>query len=161
MLPLTVAFGTFTFAWFRPRKLLLPRDKKARRGAGAQAALRYGRFYFRPLSAPEDGRTFGISPFPQGVLAFSRILNDVEVLVVANTNTNEVLSVDVIVEIQLNAMNSVRRILYSNHSALVAPGLVRETGPVTVHEVDGTTGHGPLHVIRVTLQPVEVQVLGT
>ena len=42
-----------------------------------QAALRYGRFYFRPVSG--DGVNFGISGFPHGVLAFSRILNDQEV----------------------------------------------------------------------------------
>jgi len=124
-----------------------------------QSALRYGRFYFRPLSG--DGQTFGISPFQQGVLAFSRILNDEEVLVVANTDTNQAQSVDVIVEIQLNEVNSVRRVLYSNDSAPVAPGPVRETGAVTVHEVDGTTSHGPLHVVRVTLQPMEVQILGS
>src|SRR5215813_5839451 len=124
-----------------------------------QSALRYGRLYFRPLSG--DGQTFGISPFQQGVLAFSRILNDEEVLVVANTDTNQAQSVDVIVEIQLNEVNSVRRVLYSNDSAPVAPGPVRETGAVTVHEVDGTTSHGPLHVVRVTLQPMEVQILGS
>ena len=48
-----------------------------------QPALRYGRQYFRPISG--DGRDFGISTFPGGVLAFSRILSDQEVLVVANT----------------------------------------------------------------------------
>ena len=50
-----------------------------------QPALRYGRQYFRPLSG--DGLQFGISPFPAGVIAFSRILNNEEVLVVANTST--------------------------------------------------------------------------
>ena len=49
-----------------------------------QAALRYGRFCFRPVSG--DGQNFGISPFPNGVLAFSRILNDAEVIVVVNTS---------------------------------------------------------------------------
>jgi hypothetical protein len=29
---------------------------------------------------------------------------------------------------------------------------------VTVQEVDGTIGTGPLHVVRVTLQPMEVQI---
>jgi glycosidase len=39
-----------------------------------QPALRYGRQYFRPISG--DGIHFGISTFNEGVLAFSRILND-------------------------------------------------------------------------------------
>ena len=124
-----------------------------------QSALRYGRFYFRPVSG--DGQTFGISPFQQGVLAFSGILNDEELLVVANTNTSQRQSVDAIVEIQLNEENSGHRVLYSNDSAPVAPGPVRRTGAVTVHEVDGTGGNGPLHVVRVTLQPMEVQILGS
>src|SRR5262249_55928288 len=71
---------------------------------GARPALRYGRFYFRPLSAASDGRTFGVTAFQQGVLAFSRILNDEEVVVVANTNpdTAQGQSVDVIVDGVLN-----------------------------------------------------------
>lgn len=52
-----------------------------------QSALRYGRFYFRPLSA--DGVNFGVSGFPQGVIAFSRILNDQEVVLAANTNSTQ------------------------------------------------------------------------
>src|SRR5512144_1636398 len=47
-------------------------------------ALRYGRQYFRPVSG--DGVNFGISPFPGGIVSFSRILNNREVLVTANTN---------------------------------------------------------------------------
>ena len=47
-----------------------------------QPALRYGRQYLRPVSG--DGRTFSISAFSPGVIAFSRILNDQEVVVVAN-----------------------------------------------------------------------------
>ncbi len=78
----------------------------------------------------------------------------------ANTNTSQSQSVDVIVETQLNEVNSRRRILYSNDPAPVAPAPIRETGAVTVHEVDGTRGQGPLHVVRVTLQPMEVQILG-
>ena len=66
-------------------------------------ALRYGRFYFRP-SRPMAA-TFGITTFTQGVLVFSRILNDQEVVVVANTNTasDQGQEVDVIVDGALNA----------------------------------------------------------
>ena len=51
----------------------------------SQPALRYGRQYFRPISG--DGVHFGLSTFTDGVLAFSRILNDQEVVVVANTDS--------------------------------------------------------------------------
>jgi len=124
-----------------------------------QPTLRYGRLYFRPVSG--DGLTFGVSPFQPGVLAFSRILNDEEVIVVANPNTVQSQSVDVIVEGELNAVGSVRRILYSNDAAPAAPSPVRQTGAVTVHETDGSTGSGPMRVVRVTLKPMEVQVFGS
>jgi glycosidase len=124
-----------------------------------QAALRYGRFYFRPVSG--DGVNFGVSGFPQGVLAFSRILNDQEVLVVANTNTTQGQRLDVIVEILLSSDGDRFAVLYSNQPAPVAPQPVRSAtqGSVTVHEVDGSTGQGPLHVVPVTLAPLEVQIL--
>ena len=124
-----------------------------------QAALRYGRFYFRPVSS--DGVNFGVSGFPQGVLAFSRILNDQEVLVVANTNTTQPQQLDVIVEIRLSSDGDQFAVLYSNQPAPVAPQPVRSAaqGSVTVHEVDGSTGQGPLHVVRVILAPLEVQIL--
>jgi len=121
-------------------------------------ALRYGRFYFRPVSG--DGQTFGISPFLQGVLAFSRILNDDEVIVAANTNTGQAQSLKVIVDSQLNPAGSSFRLLYSNKAAPTTPGPVTATGQVTVFEVDGTIGSGPLHMVSVTLQPLEVQILG-
>ena len=124
-----------------------------------QAAMGYGRFYFRPVSG--DGVNFGISSFPQGVLAFSRILNDQEVLVVANTNTTQGQQLDVIVEIRLSSDGDQFAVLYSNQTATVAPQPVctAPQGSVTVQEVDGSIGIGPLHVVRVTLAPLEVQIL--
>ena len=124
-----------------------------------QSALRYGRFYFRPLSG--DGVTFGVSGFPQGVIAFSRILNDQEVVVAANTNPAQAQQLDVILEITLSAAGDAFDVLYSNQAAPQAPQRVRVVaqGAATVQEVDGSIGRGPLHVIRVTLRPMEVQIL--
>ncbi len=124
-----------------------------------QSALRYGRFYFRPLSG--DGITFGVSGFPQGAVAFSRILNDQEVLVVANTSPTQAQQLDVIVEILLSAVGDVFMVLYTNQAGPLPPQPVRNIpqGAATVQEVDGSTGHGPLHVVRVNLRPLEVQIL--
>lgn len=124
-----------------------------------QSALRYGRFYFRPISG--DGVTFGVSGFPQGVVAFSRLLNDQEVVVAANTSLTKTQELDVIVELVLSTTGDAFDVLYSNQSAPQAPKPVREAanGSVTVNEVDGSIGTGPLHVIRVTLRPLEVQIL--
>ena len=124
-----------------------------------ESALRYGRFYFRPLSG--DGVTFGVSGYPQGVVAFSRILNDQEVVVAANTNPTQAQQLDVIVEIVLSAAGDNFAVLYSNQPGAQAPQPVRVVpqGTVTVQEVDGSIGTGPLHVIRVNLRPMEVQIL--
>ena len=123
----------------------------------AEPALRYGRFYFRPISG--DSVNFGVSPFPGGVLAWSRILNDQEVLIVANTNTAQSQSVDVILEITLSKPGDTLRLLYSNKSAPNAPAPVKTLNQVKVAEVDGTTGTGPINMVRVTLQPMEAQIL--
>ena len=124
-----------------------------------QSALRYGRFYFRPLSG--DGVSFGISGFPQGVVAFSRILNDQEVVVAANTNPTQAQQFDVIVEVMLSAEGDAFEVLYSNQAGPQAPQPVRiiPQGAATVQEVDGSIGTGPLHVVRVSLRPLEVQIL--
>lgn len=47
----------------------------------------------------------------------------------------------------------------ANSSAPVAPGPVRTLQQVTVVEVDGSTSHGPLNALRVTVQPMELQIL--
>jgi glycosidase len=122
-----------------------------------QPALRYGRFYFRPVSS--DGQRFEVSPFRPGVLAFSRILATDEVLVVANTDTSQSHSLDVIVDADLNDVGQIYRVIYSNNAAPVSPARVTRIGSVTVQEVDGTTGHGPVHSVHVSLQPMEVQIL--
>jgi hypothetical protein len=123
-------------------------------------ALRYGRFYFRPISG--DGINFGVSTFLSGVLAFSRILMDREIVTVANTDTVNPCAVDVVVDITLNNPGGQLRILYSNKAAPQAPGAVVQlaAGAVNVQETDGTTGTGPLNCVRVTLAPLEVQILG-
>ena len=126
----------------------------------AQPALRYGRFYFRPVSG--DHIHFDISPYPGGVLAWSRILNDEEVLVVANTNTTTSQNVDVILEMVLSKAGQTVVVLYSNKAAPTLPTAVQTLTSVQVVEVDqpaGTIGTGPLHITHVTLQPMEVQIL--
>jgi glycosidase len=125
-----------------------------------QAALRYGRYYFRPLSG--DGRTFGLSTFPTGVLAFSRILNDQEVVVVANTDPKRPFSGAVVVDMAINAANQPYIVLYSNlgpAAAVSASVQLHIQGSVTIAEADGTQSIGPVRTLAITLQPNEVQIL--
>ena len=132
---------------------------------GQQPALRYGRQYFRPISG--DGIHFGISPFAPGVLAFSRILNEEEVLVVANTNTQQEWSGEVIIDRTLNPVGSIYTVLFSNQtdrpSGALAPGSVAEkaSGHVEIHEVNGAVTAGPAHALPVSVRPMEIQILCT
>jgi glycosidase len=123
-------------------------------------ALRYGRFYFRPISG--DKQHFGISPFLKGCLAFSRILMDREIVTVANTDSVNPVVLFVIIDSTLNNPGDQFRILYSNKASPHAPTAVLQlgAGAVQVQETDGTTGNGPLNCIQVTLAPLEVQILG-
>jgi glycosidase len=110
----------------------------------AQPALRYGRQYFRPVSG--DGATFNVSEFAGGVLAFSRILNDEEVLVLANTSTTAAWAGFVVVDRDLHNAGDALDPLFSNRPAATPPGAVED--------------RGPNRCVRVTLKPMEAQVLG-
>lgn len=123
-------------------------------------ALRYGRYYFRPTSS--DGSHFGVSTTAPGVLAFSRVLNDQEVLIVANAETQASWNGEVIIDFSLNPVGSAYTINFSNKVQPTPAGVVEEkaVGSVTVTEVDGSTTRGPLHVIAVNLQLMEIQILG-
>jgi hypothetical protein len=124
----------------------------------SQPSLRYGRFYFRPISG--DHINFAVSAFPNGIMAWSRIINDQEVLTIANTNTTQSAPpLDVILEITLSTPGQPVNILYSNKTAPINPGPVTQLTNVVIAEPNGTTGTGPVNTTRVTLQPMEVQIL--
>jgi len=119
-----------------------------------QPALRYGRLYFRPISG--DGVHFGTSPFAPGVLAFSRILNNREVLVVANATQGDFRG-HVLVDSSINKDGDQFRVL--NDSATSAPGPVESRSGLEIHEIDGGVTTGPARMIRASLRPMEVQIL--
>ncbi len=122
-------------------------------------ALRYGRQYFRPLSG--DMLTFALSTDAPGVFAFSRILNDEEVVCAVNT-TQQVFSLAVIVDGSLNPVGNAYQVLYSNKAVPTAPQAVQASAAAAVtYEVDGSTSHGAVHYVLVTLQPLEAQILGS
>jgi glycosidase len=124
----------------------------------AQPALRYGRFYFRQLSG--DGATFGFSGFRPGVLGFSRILNDREVLVVANFDKAAGAKLHVVVDATLHKAGDVLKALFSNLGGQTPPGPVAEFAEATVEQVDGSTSRGGVHAAQVVLRAGEVQILG-
>jgi len=101
--------------------------------------LRRGGQYFRPLSG--DGHTFGLSDTPGGVLAYSRVWEGKEVLVVANTGR--------------------WRVLWSNRPRPAAPGPVQDkaVGAIVVCEENGSVTEGPARSLPVTVRAGEVQIL--
>ena len=126
----------------------------------AQPALRYGRQYFRPISG--NGVDFGISTLAPGIISFSRILGDVEVLVLANTSSSSGFQGFALVDFALNPDGSQLATLYSNQAGAVNPGpcVTRAQGSVTIHQLDGSTSTGPVRAVPVSLQPLEVKILG-
>ena len=116
-------------------------------------ALRYGRQYFRPISG--DRRTFGPSTFNPGVLAFSRILNESETVVVVNTDPAAGIEVSVLVDAVLNAPGTSLATLYSS---------TRFDGSCSVETVSdaqvvGNAFRGPVRAVRVNLAPGEARIL--
>lgn len=111
-----------------------------------QPTLRYGRQYMRPVT--RNDIDFGYSEYIEGVLAYSRILNDSEVVIVANCSKSTTVSVRVVVDRQLTPSGRVLGILFSNlsKSGAAVPGAAYVAADRAV--------------VPVTLRPLEVQVLG-
>ncbi len=120
-----------------------------------EPALRYGRQYFRDVSGNDID--FGPARQPGGILAFSRILNDREVVVAANTNTAADFSGWVVVAGRLNDDAGRFRTLYSNFGTA---GLTRPTsGPARFHDGANPPRDGWARRLAVHLKPMEVQIL--
>ena len=126
-----------------------------------EPALRYGRQYFRPISG--NGADFGISNSAPGIVSFSRILNDTEIVVIANTFTGSSFSGFALVDFALNPDGFQFARLYSNKAGTATdpgPCGTHAQGTVIVHNLDGSTSNGPVRAVPFTLQPMEVQILG-
>lgn len=125
-----------------------------------QPALRYGRQYFRPISG--DGANFGFSHYASGVLAYSRLLSDLEVVVIANTDIQNAWSGEVIVDYTLVPGGFTFELQFSNMRATegVYPIEVTEKpqGTVQIAQLNGDTSNGPARVIEIDLMPGEVQI---
>lgn len=127
----------------------------------SHAVLRYGRQYFRPSSG--DGASFGLGPWPQGIVAYSRILSDQEMIVIANTNTEQTWSGEVLVDYALNPPDKRFRCVYRtiDPDRINLPELdirEHERDSVQVYHLDGGVTPGPVRSIPVQLQPLEVQI---
>ena len=120
------AFSQNSIFYQAIRDLALVRD--------TQTALRYGRCYFRTISG--DGVHFGISTSAPGIISYSRILSDQEILIVANTNSEANWAGAVTVDEGINPIGKRFRVLYSNHAQFEEPGPVLERPAGSVQVTD-------------------------
>ena len=95
------------------------------------------------------------------MLAFSRILDNQEVLVVANTHTTRSFVGEVVIDMALSADNDEIERLFSNKAEPQDPGRVmtKAAGTVEIHAPNGSITNGPVRVVAVSLKPMEVQIL--
>jgi len=119
-----------------------------------EPALTYGRLYFREISG--NGTDFGHSYGKGGIVAFSRILVDREILVIANTGSQS-FSGSVIVDRDLHASPRKMQLEYSN-AGNTGIGQTRNITAVRFHR-DGLISRGNAAVLDVAVAPDEVQIV--
>jgi glycosidase len=119
-------------------------------------ALCFGRLYFREVSG--NGLDFGHSLGRGGLIAFSRILSDIEILVVANTNIQQRFDGSVLQEITLNRSPRRMKIASSNLGAEGA-NTVQKVSQARFFSRAQFTGSADIAALPVHLAPMEVQVL--
>jgi glycosidase len=121
----------------------------------SDTALQYGRLYFREVSSDKInfGQSFGVG----GLLAFSRILYDREVLIVANTNTGNTFEGWAVMDIDINRSQPTMTVTYSN---LNTPGSsnvqIISNAQFYANNVVSTADTAALYI---KLAPMEVQIL--
>nr|WP_320192301.1 alpha-amylase family glycosyl hydrolase [uncultured Desulfobacter sp.] len=130
---------------FDPNSPLYKEIQKLTKLRNNYPVLRYGRQYFRPCSG--DGINFGHSTFKGGIIAFSRILNITEAIIVANTHTRQDQNVYILIDSHINEHGKNYRVAYSNlaNSRHQEPERVQNSGNPAA--------------IKVHLKPMEIQVL--
>jgi glycosidase len=119
------------------------------------SALRFGRLYFRQVSG--NGRDFGHSSGAGGLVAFSRIVSDVEVLVVANTNTQTAFDGLVLQDPDLNRRPRRMLVAYSNLGQ-AGSATVRVIYDARFFSGTGLTWAGEAAALPIGLAPMEIKV---
>ena len=120
----------------------------------SEPPLRYGRLYFREVSG--NRRDFGHSSGSGGLIAFSRILVEREVLTVANTGPATFAGA-VVLDRDLNPAGRRMRVAYSNLSTS-GTGTVRRIPDAQFH-AGGDVSTGLCAFLDVIVQAGEVQVI--
>jgi glycosidase len=118
-------------------------------------ALQYGRLYFREVSG--NGQDFGQSNGIGGVLAFSRILYDREVLIVANTSTTNEFAGWAVMDVDINRSQPAMTVVYSNFNTAGTSNVQIISNANFYSGAQITTSQTAALYIK--LAPMEVQIL--
>jgi glycosidase len=140
---------------FDNQHVLYAQIKSLSRLREEQSALRFGRLYFRQISG--NGRDFGDSSGAGGLIAFSRIVSNIEVLVVANTNTHTPFDGLVVQDPDLNRRPRQMQVAYSN-LGLAGSATIRMISDARFFSGGQLTGTGDISALPVGLAPMEIKV---
>jgi hypothetical protein len=121
-----------------------------------ETPLSYGRLYFREVSG--NGQDFGLSKGIGGVLAFSRILAEREVLIVSNTNTTQQFQGWVVVDLDLGRSARTMQVAYSNLGT-TGTSVVQVVPQARFYKDDGTVDTTSTAALFVILAPMEILIL--
>ncbi len=120
-----------------------------------QPALRFGRLYFRKVSG--NGWAFGDSSGLGGLIAFSRVVSDIEVLVIANTNTQQRFDGFVFQDPDLNRHPRRMHVAHSNLGN-AGSAVVQRIPNAQFFEGGKLSGSGNVAALPVGLAPMEAQI---
>src|SRR5262249_51127692 len=115
--------------------------------------LRYGRLYFREVSG--NGTDFGHSSGDGGIVAFSRILGDCEVVIVANCGGHPFQG-KVLVDRELNPAGARLTVAYSSTGSTGSSAVERLNAYISL---DGQVIQASVAAVPVRLAPHEAQIL--
>jgi glycosidase len=121
-----------------------------------EPALQYGRLYFREVSG--NGHDFGRSGGVGGIISFSRILYDREVLIVANTSTTNSFLGFILMDIDINRSKPAMSVAYSNLGT-TGTGYVQIITAANFYSGPTLAGTADTAALYVSLAPMEVQIL--
>jgi glycosidase len=140
---------------FDQQHLLYGQIKALSRLREERPALRFGRLYFRQVSG--NGRDFGYSSGAGGLVAFSRVVSNVEVLIVANTNTQTAFDGLVLQDPDLNRRPRRMLVAYSN-LGLAGSATVRVIYDARFFSGGRLIGAGDAAALPIGLAPMEVKI---
>lgn len=123
----------------------------------AEPAVRYGRLYFREVSG--NGTDFGLPSGAGGLVAFSRILAESEVLVVANTGSTTFTG-SVVVDRDIHATPRPVKLAYANTGPRALTVRSRILPSARFWKGDQVSS-GPAAVVDVVVAPGEALVLAS